>query len=623
MKRATDFIKRHNNDWMLRKEELSSTTLLLVGRTGPTVFTLTSPTESDQRGTFKVILGNPHICSCRQYNDKNSCIHILYCLLKVLRLPETHPLSWQTSLTDNEIQQVLNTPTYLTSQNRNESLSSRIRNNHPQRSSKKGDVKQDQDNEEKYSQRQELVEDGNSNICPICQDDMSVKTHALTWCRLGCGNNMHAKCMQSLYEFNQKSSSKSSALSSQKSRLQCPLCREPWVLESLKLDLKQPLSCLSEHIQKVANLVCSKIRCSVCLLTVTTGDFYRCIECSHNNNNNNNNKDSVTQICDNISDQEKVNTIAAYDICQKCCVSVSSAGRSSNSSMSKLHKQHHFLLSTLSPTLVPGSRIAVDILRDTDWHPVVNPLHRIFTTTASTNHTNSHNNNENREIISKLIAELQHRDISSNDYDTLLALDEYQTMTTATPTTGLLRHQHQDHQSASSSPHTHSDRVNHFQHSLQTAAAERTVIELSQHLVDTLPTASVYDYNMIHHCWCTAAPINSSNTNNDNNTNINNDNNEEVDYEHNNNDDNDNNNETTPVPIVTLTLPHTTGTNNNTLATTITDTSLPTQMHEKNKCVLRCGHTVHTDCLKRVCIFIITLLHMHTYTNIHKKLRQY
>lgn len=458
MKRATDFIKRTSEEWMKRKEELSSTTLLLVARTGPTVFTLASLESNSNRSTYKVILGNPHICSCRQYDDKTTCIHVLYCLLKVLRLPDTHALSWQTSLTDSEIQQVLNSALHLSSHNRNRADETSARS----RSTKKLSHQSDNSThiEEKYCQRQELVEDGNANMCPICQDEMSEKTQSLTWCRTGCGNNMHAKCMMTVFEYNQKSTSTSKA----KSQLLCPLCRVPWLLEHLKSDLKQHLSSLPKSIEKLSNLTCARIRCSVCLVGVNTGSFYRCVECSHfrfEKNINSFEQGVQASSSDSIKDE---NVTTVLDICQHCYLPTR---------IPKCHKFHHFLLSTLAPSGAGEPSGQNEMVRDTDWTPVVNPLCSNGMSDAGT--VISTSSDINAQAMSQLISDLQNREITSNDYDALMALDELNL--NGSNTDGTSR-------------------------SHQVAIAQRQFIDLSDHLIDALPQSSASSAVMSFCCWC-------------------------------------------------------------------------------------------------------------------------
>ena len=171
--RATAYVSRPTEAWTTKAQALSNTTLFLVARVGPTVFTV----KDEQDGTFKVTLGNPHICTCNSQED--TCIHKLFCLIKVLRVPLDHTLCYQTSLTDTELDQVLDGIARQTSR----------RQVRP-RQVRAIAVVSEEVAKETTVPRQPLI-DGEDNTCTICMDDMTAD-QALTWCRVGCGQNIHA-----------------------------------------------------------------------------------------------------------------------------------------------------------------------------------------------------------------------------------------------------------------------------------------------------------------------------------------------------------------------------------------------------------------------------------------------
>lgn len=53
---------------------------------------------------FKVSVGDLQKCTC---GDRELCVHILFVMLKVFRLPADNPLVWQKSLLDSEISKLL------------------------------------------------------------------------------------------------------------------------------------------------------------------------------------------------------------------------------------------------------------------------------------------------------------------------------------------------------------------------------------------------------------------------------------------------------------------------------------------------------------------------------------
>ena len=155
MSRSTFFVSKEPAGWDNLLQDLSNSKIYLLARNGPSVFLL----KDDSGATFRCTLGNPHSCSCskpvsrkpkpilqnsktkskekneevrthqepspRSTNENennmnsdnldedsnieavtencNLCIHVAYCLIKVLKVPKSHTLCYQTSLTDTEV----------------------------------------------------------------------------------------------------------------------------------------------------------------------------------------------------------------------------------------------------------------------------------------------------------------------------------------------------------------------------------------------------------------------------------------------------------------------------------------------------------------------------------------
>lgn len=186
--------------WREAKEDLESITLFLVHQTGPTVYQIKDEIDN----SYRVVLGSTHSCTCKKENG--FCCHILFILLKVLRIPLKNQLSQKIGFTDTEIDVALAGNFEETARPKRQ----------PFMKKHKPFVLTGNEDEENTVDRQVLNED-EEEICPICQDDMK-KEHALTWCRKGCGNNIHAKCMKMYAQY--KATTKKDIL--------CPLCRESW-----------------------------------------------------------------------------------------------------------------------------------------------------------------------------------------------------------------------------------------------------------------------------------------------------------------------------------------------------------------------------------------------------------
>ena len=104
--------------WLARPSPLVAETIeraqrermYMVQSMGPTAFVVRE--EGEEEGgalgrKCKVFIGSPrHQCSCMAYLD-GPCVHILFVLLKVLRVSPDNPLVWQTSLVESEVGQLI------------------------------------------------------------------------------------------------------------------------------------------------------------------------------------------------------------------------------------------------------------------------------------------------------------------------------------------------------------------------------------------------------------------------------------------------------------------------------------------------------------------------------------
>jgi len=272
MSRVAAWQKKKSTHWLATREELSHTTLYLVNRLGPTVFSV----RDDSLNTYKVILGNPHSCTCGSLATDELCVHQLYCLIKVLRIHEEHPLIYQLGITDPETESVLSgqcgPPTGLDRSAHPGSGSVIENRSAAARARRKARQKEEADPESPTRNSEfvcrQLLGEGTGgpgpgeeeDICPICQDGMN-RDQALTWCRKGCGNNIHAKCMQTFAQYKISSHA----------QVECPLCRAEWNIALLKDDLRGKATLKNS---------CAPVYCTQCTMPVRSGPFFRCVECS-------------------------------------------------------------------------------------------------------------------------------------------------------------------------------------------------------------------------------------------------------------------------------------------------------------------------------------------------------
>jgi hypothetical protein len=267
-------------------ELASQSRFFLLNELGPTVFILRAPSndndnddEKTTHTTFKVKIGGSHKCSCFQKKNassrkylskkiKNLCVHVLFVLIKILKVPQTNPLVWQYGLNDREVTQVL--------QKRFANVNSR-----QQRLDK---ARAADSKETSLGVAQRPLEPGDCD-CPVCQEEMVPSEVPLTFCEVGCGGSMHASCMQ-IWAQHRKQLNQNTT---------CPLCRSDWgsnVLPKLRkvIETFVPHSAAggsSERGQDARRQTKKKnkkrtayVRCDVCHVHVAQHEHrYKCVYC--------------------------------------------------------------------------------------------------------------------------------------------------------------------------------------------------------------------------------------------------------------------------------------------------------------------------------------------------------
>ncbi|PRP75555.1 hypothetical protein PROFUN_09041 [Planoprotostelium fungivorum] len=160
--------------------------LFLVQEKGPSCFVI----SDGSKGKYEVRIGNLQSCSCP---SPSICIHILFVMLKVYRLPPENPLTWQLSLVDDEIEKIV------AGRARAQRLLVEARPVPTE------EVKEGKKEAEVEVERREPLED---EVCPICLDDLADQD--MGWCRYECLNHYAQHAL------------------STGTPIKCPLCRHNW-----------------------------------------------------------------------------------------------------------------------------------------------------------------------------------------------------------------------------------------------------------------------------------------------------------------------------------------------------------------------------------------------------------
>ncbi|XP_006164965.1 E3 ubiquitin-protein ligase ZSWIM2, partial [Tupaia chinensis] len=122
--------------------------------------------------------------------------------------------------------------------------------------------------EDGYIKQKEI---GSEDICSICQEVLLEKKLPVTFCRFGCGNNVHIKCMKVLANYQD--------MVSNTSMLKCPLCRKDFaplklILEEFKNSSKLVTAAEKERPDKHLGIPCNS-----CKQFPIEGTCYKCTEC--------------------------------------------------------------------------------------------------------------------------------------------------------------------------------------------------------------------------------------------------------------------------------------------------------------------------------------------------------
>ncbi|RLN60185.1 hypothetical protein BBJ29_001433 [Phytophthora kernoviae] len=101
MSRLVPYRSKASEEVAARIEQTLASTMYLVQTTGPTSYVIQ---EQNSEKKHRVLIGSMQTCSC---GTADICTHILFVMLKVLRVPATTPVVWQKSLIDSEIETLL------------------------------------------------------------------------------------------------------------------------------------------------------------------------------------------------------------------------------------------------------------------------------------------------------------------------------------------------------------------------------------------------------------------------------------------------------------------------------------------------------------------------------------
>jgi len=163
-------------------------------------------------------------CSCLDFaKSSGACKHILFVMLRILKLPRDDHRVWQTSFTASELSAILE-------QLGDDSTATSVR----------ADATVLRGYRQACGEAQQVVRKPLPADCPICYEEMSpeaAETGEVIFCRT-CGHNTHADCQKRWAAASRSGDS-------------CPLCRSPWALSQPPVGDTDASSSASQRTQPV------------------------------------------------------------------------------------------------------------------------------------------------------------------------------------------------------------------------------------------------------------------------------------------------------------------------------------------------------------------------------------
>ena len=203
---------------------------------------------------YDVTIANTANCDCPDHGRSYLCKHILFVLLKVLRVDADSPLVYQSAWLSSELATMLAGWTER-QRGRDVLANDLVLQKYAEMKNPEGKRSAEDDGNDEGCRKQVDPD----TDCPICFDVLG--SEELTYCRVACGTNFHKSCME-------RWGSTSGYYGSAK-RLTCPNCRSPWEDPTISSCKKR-----SRHDEGYTNLGNLQGQSSV-RDTSTYADYYR------------------------------------------------------------------------------------------------------------------------------------------------------------------------------------------------------------------------------------------------------------------------------------------------------------------------------------------------------------
>ena len=238
--------KKPSENLIKLMEESVDIKLFLVQERGP----LSLLFQDEQGKKFSITIGNDISCSCGGGKNEH-CVHTLFALNKVYKIPFNDPLILQLHFTDQELNKLMEKKKKKHNNNNEDS-----NNNNNRKNNKRKKL------ENENSNQMNLIDD---SVCPICQEDLYTE-EGIYYCSNSCGHNFHIGCLKIFIKHKKDN----------ETVIQCPMCRAKWNEEEFDKKISSIQIGKSIKIHKGIN-------CSNCQRSNIKFERFHCLECDNYN----------------------------------------------------------------------------------------------------------------------------------------------------------------------------------------------------------------------------------------------------------------------------------------------------------------------------------------------------
>ena len=235
--------KKPNDEIIRLMEESVDLKLYLVQEKGPLSLTF----KDDYGDKYHISIGEEISCTCGGGKTEH-CVHTLFTLNRIFKIPFNNPLILQLHFTDSELNKLLETKNRKQTQNNN-ALAQHKKQKHISIPSQN-------------TNQMNLLDD---TVCPICQEDLYTN-EGVFYCKESCGHNFHVGCLKVYIKHKTESDGV----------VKCPMCRAKWEVELYNKVINSVISvkCVKPH---------KGINCSSCNRMNIKFERFHCVMCENYN----------------------------------------------------------------------------------------------------------------------------------------------------------------------------------------------------------------------------------------------------------------------------------------------------------------------------------------------------